>query len=180
MRENKKGVSGIIVAVIMIALVMAAGVIVWVVVKNTIEQKTSSTESCFGNFEKVSINPLYTCYDADKRYFNFSISIGDIEVDAIIISIASAGTTKSYEITNTPRAIKDSDGPPVKGLANYGSGGFGTDEIVLPGKNGGLTYISNFFSSDIDRIEISSIIGGNQCGVAERMTDIESCKGFLS
>ncbi len=179
MRENKKGVSGIVVAVIMIALVMAAGVIVWVVIKNTIEQKTSSTESCFGNFDKVKINPLYTCFDDDLNRFNFSISVGDIEVDAIVISIAAGGSTKSYEITNNPRAISDGG---EEGLANYTVGvpsGFGTDQIVLPGKNAGKTYVTNFFKSTIDRMEISLIIGGNQCGVAEAMTDIPSCKGII-
>jgi len=165
MRENKKGVSGIVVAVIMIALVMAAGVIVWVVIKNMVEQKTKGTESCFGNFEKVTLNPLYTCFDSTGIWF--SISIADIDVDAVLVSMAAGGATKSFEITNTPRKITD--------LANYSSGDFDDDLIKLPGRNEGLTYITNFHLGEPDSIEISPIINGNQCGVSDSMTEFYNC-----
>ena len=51
--KNKKAISGIVTAVIMIALVMAAAIIVWVVVNNLVTEQLGEAESCFMIFGKV-------------------------------------------------------------------------------------------------------------------------------
>lgn len=168
--KNKKGISGIVATVIMIALVMAAAGIIWAVINSMIKEKTAGAESCFGNFEKVTLNAMYTCYNPDATpdpEFQFSINIADVEVDSVLIAISSAGAVKSFEITNTPDTITN--------LANYTSTGFGTDLVFLPGENAGSTYITNYFSSEPDLIEIAPIIGGTQCGVSDSISDIDDC-----
>jgi len=83
---GKKGISGVIAAVIMIALVMAAVIIVWSVVIPLIKNQLTETESCFGIFGKVTINNMYTCHNSSSNNFQFSINIGDIDVDEVVVT----------------------------------------------------------------------------------------------
>lgn len=165
--KNKRGISGIVATVIMIALVMAAVSIIWAVINNMMKEKTASAESCFGNFEKVTLNAMYTCYDSSTDYVQFSINIADTDVDSVLIAVSSAGAIKSFEISNTPDEITN--------LGNYPTPVFGTDDIVLPGENAGKTYVTNYFSSEPDLIEIAPVIGGTQCGVSDSISDIDDC-----
>ena len=165
--SSKHGLSGVITAVIMIALVMAAAVIVWGVVNSTIRNQMENSEACFGNYNKVTINNIYTCYDSINDEFHFSLNIGNIEVDEVLVSVSSGGSTNSYTLTNENQTIS--------GLANYGSTGFGTDIIVLPNKNAGLTYIASGFTVKPDLMKIAPIIGEQQCEISDTLSNIEPC-----
>ncbi|MCK5043820.1 hypothetical protein KAR52_02360 [Candidatus Pacearchaeota archaeon] len=165
---KKKGVSGVITAVLMVVLVMAATAIVWVVVKNLVSEKLETTESCFMTFGKITINSRYTCYDSALNEFQFSINMEDISIDELLIGIAGEGTTKSFKISN-----EETD---ITGLTNYPSGSSG---IKLPGKNAGLTYIYDLttggFSMKPDSIEIAPIINGKQCDISDSLLAIDDC-----
>ena len=170
--QSKKGVSGVVTTVLLIVLVMAAVAIVWGIVQNTLNKQIDSSKSCFGNFEKVTINPVYTCYNLVSPgvyTVQFSLSIGDIEVDEVVVSVLSDGSTKGYTL------ITDETGVQVPGLANYDSTGFGTDSIKLPGINGGETYIANGFTAEPDLIKIKPTLDGEPCGVSDTISGIETC-----
>ena len=172
---SKKGISGVITVVLMIALVMAAAAIVWGIVNNTLKGQIESSKSCFGNFNKVTINPVYTCYNrvSENVYtVQFSLSIGDIDVDEVLVSVSSGGSTKGYPLTNVAGTIA--------GLTNYDSAndpqiGFGTESIEIPSKNGGKTYVANGFTAKPDLIQIAPTLGGQQCDVSDTISGIESC-----
>jgi len=157
----------IVTAVIMIGLVMVAAIIVWVVVRNIIQDRLEGVESCFGIYDKVTINSRYTCYKPSNNSFQFSISLKDIDVDSIIVSISGAGASNSYTLTNQNQTIS--------GLANYSSGVFGTDMIQLPGKNAALTYIASGFSEKPDLIQIAPVIDGQQCEASDSLSEIDDC-----
>jgi len=168
--KNKKGLSMIVSTLILILLVVVAIVVVWNVVRGIIDESVDETESCYNIFGKISINEKYTCYNVTNNSVQFSINMGDIEIDELLISIGGAGSSQSVQITNVASLIPD--------LANYLSNGFGTDSIVLPSKNGGSTYVyykEDFFTSTPDFIKIAPIIGGNQCGISDSMNNIEVC-----
>lgn len=166
--KNKRGISGIVATVIMIALVMAAAAIIWGVINSMIKEKTSSAESCFGNFEKVTLNAMYTCYNSTNGNIQFSINIADVEVDSVLVAISAAGVTKSFGITNTATPITD--------LGPYPSG---IGEVVLPGENAGSTYITDYFADkpdpEPDLIEIAPVISETQCGVSDSIQNIDDC-----
>ncbi|MFH1801369.1 MAG: archaellin/type IV pilin N-terminal domain-containing protein [archaeon] len=164
MKKNSKGVSGVITVVILIALVIATVSIVWVVVNNLIESQLSSASSCLDSFDKVKINPLYTCYDLISQEVRFSISSGDINATKAIVSVSSEGATKSYTLTNEETIID--------GLENYPSG---TAEITLPSANSGKTYVAEGFSQEPDMIEIVPFFGNKNCGVSDTITKIDFC-----
>lgn len=160
--------STIVITVILIALSLAAVAIVWGVVNNLINKQIGNSQACFGNYNKVQINKQYTCYeDLGNGNFNlrFSLIIGDVNVDKIIVSVSSTGAVKSYSITNIPQIIP--------GLVMYS--GTNPNDIILPGKNSGLTYNATEFNSAIDLIKIAPVIGGNQCEVSDSLSQIEDC-----
>ena len=105
---NKRGISTIIGTIIMVALVMAAGAIIWGVISSSIEKQTESTQSCFNTFGKISIDGRYTCYDDDtpgSEFFQFSITRGDIDLQEIVVLISSPGQTKSFVLNSTHTEI---------------------------------------------------------------------------
>lgn len=162
--KNKKGISGVITVVIMIALVMVVAVIVWVVVRNIVQGQLGGVESCFGVYDKVTINNMYTCYNPTLNEFQFSINIRGADVDSVIVSISGEGTTKSYTITNVNESIS--------GLGPYPSG---SGNVTLPEKDGGLTYIENTFTTKPDLVQIAPTMGGNQCEVSDSLAEIDDC-----
>ena len=160
--ENRKGVSAVIATIILIALVLAAIAIVWVTVTNMLTDRLDAAESCMNIFEKVEINELYTCYNSTSSKFQFSISIKDIDVDEVVVLVSWEGSTSTYTLTDTDQQNI--------GLTRYPSGG----EVVLPGKNSGLTYITNIASTP-DSIKITPVINKNQCEVSDSVVEIYSC-----
>ncbi len=165
--HDKRALSTVVITVILIALSMAAIVLVWGFVNNLIKKQIGSSESCFGNYDKIQINKQYTCYeDLGESYaIRFSLIIGDVDVDKVIVSISSESAVKSYAITGEESTIT--------GLENYPSG---TTDIKLPGKNSGLTYRATGFDSTADLIQIAPVIGENQCEVSDSLSEIESCE----
>ena len=164
---KKRGLSGVIAIVIMIALAIVLISIVWVVVDNLVRDKLDKAGSCLDILGAITIDYLYTCYDSATSYFQFSIKVGDADVSSVLVSISGEGQTKSFTITNTPTEIPN--------LANYGSTNFGNDLIVLSGKNGGLTYVTNAFSSMPDLISLTPSVDGQQCEISDSSYEIDNC-----
>ena len=162
-KKKKNGLSTIIVTVLLIGLTIVAVGIVWTVVNSMIKGKIANTEACFGNFGKVAINPQYTCYKTASGEFQFSLSIGDIDVEEIIVGISSVGDTKSYTIPGTYADVK-----------KFVAGTYG-EALVLPGKNAGTTYVTNAFSSKPDSVKIAPVINGQQCDVSDILSEIDAC-----
>lgn len=162
--NNKRGLSIIISAMIMILLVIVAVGTIWVTVKNLVEEKIEETESCFGIFGEVSINNQYTCYNSSSDEVQFSINIGDIDVDKILVLISSVQSSESIEIYN---------GAIYSHVKDYGDNY--NDSINLPGKNAGLTYVASGFSNKPDLIEISPVINENVCGISDSLSEIDNC-----
>jgi flagellin-like protein len=173
--KNKNGLSTVVATVIMIAMVIAAIAIVWGVVSNLVADELEGADACVNIFDKVEINGAYTCYDLTTPgdfKFQFSLSIGDIEVDEILFAISDEGSTKSFSI--------DNDAKIISGITNHPSG---DSSIVLPEKNAGLTYIYNLsasgFSSGPDSLEVAPTINEKQCGSSDSLTDIPNCASLI-
>ncbi len=166
---SKKGLSTIIVTVLLIGLTVVAVGIVWAVVNNLINERISNTEACFGNFGEVTINPEYTCYkdnpEGQDDEFQFSISIGNIDVESVLVGISTKETSKTYTIPGTyPNEVK-----------KYGTGGAWGEALLLPGKNGGMTYVTKAFTKKPDSVKIIPVINGEQCDVSDVLNEIDLC-----
>jgi len=163
---NKKGISSIVATVMLIALTVVLVGVVWTIINNLIEKETESSV-CFAIFEKVSLNSEYTCYIDNG--FRFSINIGDIDVDEVLVGISAEGDSSTFKISKIPSKIDN--------LVMYPSG---SSSISLPSKNAGLTYVFDMagagFSEDPDSISIAPIINGMQCSVSDSMNEIGRCQ----
>ncbi len=165
--KNRKGLSTVVITVLLISLSMIAMILVWTFVSGFIKTQIKGSESCFGNYDKIQLNGLYTCYEnpATGIYnLRFSLTVGDVDVEKVVVSVSSSDAVKSYEITNINKTID--------GLFMYPSG---DANIRLPGKNAGLTYNATGFISTIDSIQIMPVIGGNTCEVSDSTEEIADC-----
>lgn len=166
---KKKGLSAVVATLMLVLLAIALVGILWGVISNLVSDKLGATQSCLDVFEKVTLNDQYTCYNRTSKETRFSISIANIEVDEVIVSISAEGQTKSLKITNENKTI--SNLKPYKG--NYG------ENVTLPDKNAGLTYVYNMtgvgFSEEPDSIKIAPTIKGTQCDVSDSILEIWYC-----
>ena len=167
--NSKKAISGVITAIIMIGLVMATTVIVWNVINKLVKEELGSSKACFGVFDKIKINNFYTCYNSSSSELKFSINVGDIDVDELLVSISGPEQSKSFKLSSTE--------PVAENYIRLSSG----EDVKLPGKNAGLSYIFN--ASEIRTpgiIKIAPIIDGNQCDVSDTLSEIDSCSELSS
>jgi len=164
---SRKAMSDVIVTLLMIVLVLVLVGIVWGVVNNMVNKELKKTESCFGNFDKITINEVYTCYNLTTKEFYFSVSVGDINLDKIFVAIGSQGTTSNIELNSTSTAITN--------VRNYPSNSSG---VSAPGKNSGKTYIYSGSSDVPDYIRISPVIGNEKCQESDALTNIEVCSAY--
>lgn len=163
--RNRSGLSQIVTTLLFIVLSLVAVGVVWGFVNNLITKQTSANEACYGNFDKITINNRYTCYELNNGVYNlrFSLSLGEVDVEKVIVGISSASATKSYEIPKTLQT--------VSGLKPVPSG----TQVKLPDKNSGLTYNATGFTSKIDSVQIIPVIGGTQCQISDTISQIENC-----
>lgn len=170
---QKKGLSGVVAALLLILLAVALIGIIWGVVDNLIKKEIEKT-SCLDTVGKVVFSNNYVCYNASNgSQLRFGISIGDIEIKEVFISVFGDGMQKSFKITDENTTINYIR--PYNG--NYG------DPIILPGKNSGLSYVYNMseagFSEGPDSIEISPVTGGNTCSATDSVREIIGCYALV-
>ncbi len=170
---NKRGISAVVGTTIMVALVIGLTAIVWTVVTGVVEEELDSATSCFGNFDKITLNDRYTCNNLSENRSYFSIS-SKINVTEIIVSISGERSIKSFKINGF-----DS----YDYVKNFTDADFGT-VLTAPRENEGVTYVINtshseFKISEIDAIEIAPVIGGEQCDISDSILQIDDCRAFI-
>lgn len=174
-KKNKRGISVAIVTLLLVLLSIFLVSIVWVFVNNFLIERLDEAGSCFGISEKVTLNSRYTCYDfpigeSTEKEIQFSINIGDIEIDSLLVSIQGLSSFENFEMTNDFTSI-----PKLRDI----TGGFG-DPITLPNKNSGKTYAYEWDYEEDKKnipisIQISPKIGDTQCQNSDSLSPIERC-----
>ena len=165
--KRKKGMSEVVTTVLMIGLLLGLVSIVWVTINNLVSKEIKTTQTCFGNFDKLALNEAYTCYNLTTKEFYFSLSVGDIPLDNIIIMIGGEGTTNSINLNSTSSALAN--------VRNYPSN---TSGVTAPASNSGKTYIYSGLDVAPDYIRISPVIGGEKCQESDALTNIEACSSY--
>ena len=164
---NKRGLSELVTSILMIALVMSLGVIIWTVSKNLVSEKLDKSSSCFGNFNEITIGKQYSCVNFTSNETKVSLNVGNIDIEGILVSISGNSGAKSF-------IIKANSSFSYVKMYN---GAYGAS-LSLPGKNSGLTYVVsniNIGVSDADSVAIAPIISGNQCEVSDSINELGSC-----
>jgi hypothetical protein len=170
--KNKRGLSTVVASLMMILLTLVLVGILWGVLSNLMDNNLP--ENCVNTFDKVTINEEYTCYNRTGNYdeLRFSINVGDISVNELLISISGNQQKKTVKVGNVGTSFINLR------LAN----GTYNSLITIPQTNEGRTYVYNLsnssFSGKPDKIEIAPIILGEQCGVSDTTTDIIYCSSL--
>jgi hypothetical protein len=166
----KKGVSGVITVVILITIVLAMSIIIWSVVMNITEEKLDEA-SCLGVLEKVSLNRGWTCYNSSSNETLVSVSIGDVEISKLKVSIAGGGISKTIEIP------EDTSSKIRMYLGEY------SNNISLPGKNAGKTYVVNLtgigISGTPNSITLYPVLDKKTCQASDAIYPVDDCSSFV-
>lgn len=164
MFRNKRGISSIIATLLLIVLTIVLVVIVWTVVNSLISSKINQSSACFGNFNTINLNGQYTCFNSTTNSIQFSLNIGGIAADGVLVTISSPSQSKSITLTNTPQIIAN--------LTYYN----GTASVAMPPENSAMTYYYGWSGSDTpNSIQIAPIVKGQQCSTSDSLTTIDNC-----
>ncbi len=161
--KDKRGLSGVVAVMILVMLTVSLVSIIWVVVNKVVKQNVKQSSSCFGIFDKITIDNSYTCYDSQNNELQFAIDMGDIDVDKVVISITSGGNSRNFELANSLLTISD-----LRGYPNE-------EQVKLPEKNSGRTYLVSGFSTSPDSIKIAPVVNGHLCDVSDSLNEIDDC-----
>ena len=160
--RNKKAMSAIIAVMILILIVMAGITIIWKVVTKTVDESLEKSKSCYDLVGKITVNSKYTCYDGANEEMHVSVEIGDIDIDGLFIVIADEDSAVSFELTNELTTVTN--------LLNYTR----DDQVKMPNKNAGSTYIATGIVEMPLAIELAPMINDNLCE-GETFTNIGFC-----
>jgi len=167
MRIKKKGLSGVVTTIILVALVVVAITIIWAVINQVVKERLEGAEKCSDLFDKIKLNDVYTCNSMDNTQTQVSVNLEDVTVEKLIISISGQGNSESFDLEN--------------GVSNSVIKSFGTP-IQLVEKNQGRTYVFNTASIlgtgiTAETVKISPVIKGKTCGVMDSV-ELENCGNF--
>jgi len=166
--ENKRGLSTVVSIMILVLLVITLISIIWVMVNNLVEEELEEAGTCFGIFEELTINNKFTCYNSSSNEVHFSLNIGEIDIDKVLVSVSNnVDGSQVFEISNV---LSD-----ITNLRSYSSG----KEVKLPGKNSGRTYIVSNFFSEPDSIRVAPVIGTTTCEVSDSLYEINDCSTIV-
>lgn len=158
---RSKGLSAVISTVILVLLVVVISSIVWIVVDNMIKEKTESASSCFGIMDKVYIEDRGTCYNSSSGELKVYVSVRNIEVEKVLLSVSGKEGAESFEIPSDDERIRA-----------YG------DELVVPGKNSGKVYnlnLSGLNLGSLYSVKLVPVINGEPCEASDELREIVNC-----
>jgi len=162
--KNKKALSGVVTAMILIGLTIAIGTIVWVMVNGMVKDRLGKAESCYNIYEKIQLNDEYTCYNATSKEVHVSISLKDISPDSVLISIEN-----DY---NSTAVVLYKEASTIDNVGNYPSG---TGPVSLPGSEAGKTYIITGIEYRPTKISLVPTMSGTSCDVIDSISSIVNC-----
>jgi len=162
--KNKKALSGVVTAAILIAITIAAGAIVGTMIKGFVEERLNTAGSCYNILEKVQINEEFTCYNATGQYTQVSLSLAQISPTKVLVALIYDNESKVYSIYAEEKNIE--------GLTNYP---LNTSGVQLPGNESGKTYLIWNIESKPSKIQVAPMMGETQCEVIDILGPVDNC-----
>ncbi len=165
MLGNKKAVSAIIATVLLILLATVLVFIITGFVVPFVKNQLGESD-CLETVGKLEISDTkYTCYKNVSKIMNVQIHRGDVDLDAIKIVVGGA-SSKTYTIKNNNVEAN---------VEMYNVNGSGNTTLVLPEKNGEVTYTIK----QVDSVEFVSVIpvikGDKVCEESDSLAFINQC-----
>ena len=162
--KNKKALSQIVSAVVLILITLAAIAIIWGIVQSFVVKRLDKTKSCSGILNKIRINDEYTCYDEKTGLLQISIIREDVDVDSLLVGISMETYSETFTLTEEEVNLTN--------VKNYP---YETENVSLPSKEGGKTYYVYGINSIPEKIDLAPKINKNQCGVSDFTSNVVLC-----
>ena len=193
-KQNNIGMSTVLATVIILAITVAMGALVWGIISNLIGENLEESQSCFGVLDQVKLNNDYTCYNSTSKKVQFSVNVGDIDIDAILVSISFEGSSDSATLTGNYQTLSNikyypdekcvGTATPCLSITTQQSCqtqlGCTWGGVKMPNKNSGATYFFEGITSSPTAVSIIPIINDNQCGSADTISRLDDCAVLLS
>ena len=166
---DKKGVSGVIVTILLIGMAIVVGAIVWGVVISIVNINIDKSNACFGIVEKVNLNNEYTCYEVNNN-LEFSVNVGDVELEKLIVQVTG-------DDRETKQIILLAEGSSSEDLKYFG--GVWGETIRINGSNIGKSFVLNSGGIGVGgipkAIKIIPVVFGHQCEPSDIISSIVPC-----
>ena len=162
--KNKKALSSVVTAVILIAITIAAVAIVATMINSFVKERLDKGKSCYDIIGKVQVNEEFTCYNATGKYAQVSLSLGQISPAKVIVGLMYDNDSRVYSIYAENKTIP--------GVTNYP---LNTTGVKLPSEESGKTYIMSDIESKPVRIQVAPMMGETQCEVIDTLTPVDNC-----
>ena len=171
-----KGISSIIATVIMVSLVLVLVGILWGVISGIVNENVESSEACFNLYGKMEIGNDFTCYNSTSKELQFSILVGDLNPDKILVSLENSEGKKTISLSKEEKVIENV----------WKKGAEKDSPINIPEANSGKTYIVNVNASNglnlenPTKISIAPRMGKTLCEVSDVLDKIDYCAYLLN
>jgi len=163
---NKKGLSQIVSAVVLILITVGLVAGVWASIHSFVSNQMDSAKAC-KNTNLASINNMYTCYNQTNNYTVVSIGVGNTPINAMIVSVDYSGNSKSFKLENISKEIDN--------FYYYVPGkGINATEVKLPDLSSSRTFAINL-TGQPDSIQIGAEVDGKLCGTSDSISSIPIC-----
>lgn len=163
---KNRGMSAIIVTLLLVMLTVVLIGVVWGVINSMIHKQISSSEACYSGLSSmVTIDNKYTCYNSSSQEVQVSLNVGSVDLDGIVVAINGNSDSGAFTLMNQSSQIS--------GVTNYSGGTL----VQTPGKNSGETYFYSWAgkSGSPDSIEISPVRDGQTCSSSDKIDSLSDC-----
>lgn len=145
---NKRGVSGVISAVMLILITIVAIVALAGFVIPFVKQLQDNSDfSCMEIIGEVELDLSKSCYDSLNHEVKLRIKFGNVELDEIYVSLEDkSGGLKRVDLVNGEQISEVNSGV----------------AIILPGKGGRRTYVFDYGEEYVGA-SVGAIINGEEC-----------------
>lgn len=169
---KKKGLSAVIVTLLLTALAVFLIVIVGLALRGIVEGEADQSKKCFGDFGnpgKLEFDLKNTCYNKTGDEVQFSIRRGDVEIDGASVFVSGRYETVPLRLAGEERRIDS--------LRHYGRARGGA--VKLPPKEGKSTYVYEWNVTkmgNVSRLEVRPVVGGTECGASHHVRYFDDCE----
>lgn len=171
-KKNKKGISGVVSAVLLIGIAIGAVIVVGTFIMQMIETEKDEILSCseIPYDGGIKIEGRYSCMNTSTDELRFNINLDDVKLSKIELYLIDGSG-------DTFKKIEMEDNKTFSNLKEYGSDY--NEEISLPTSHGAKTYSFNNSenNNDIEEIKIIPIyLGGEHCDTEKTLSNIKDCE----
>ncbi len=167
---NKRGISPVIATVLLVALTIGLGAVVWTTFQSIVRDNISQTSACseYLTGDQIFLVPEFTCFDSNAQELRIGIGRGEKNLERLSVSIRGVAMSTRFDLFEDPHAL------PFLRVSN----GTYENPVALPSKRSGVTYVYATQAQNIGKpraIQITPYVSEGACPFTDSLTEISEC-----